>query len=400
MSIINGIKNPLGSDGVPQPDTGPPDMLKYKLAKLSTSSTSSDEHGSDCDSGHASDIQSSIHSDSSNIWGTKFILALNTQGTEHKDVGDPQSVGFLPDGTLVVADTGNNRLQIVTPLGKVQRRIGKNQTQRRGSRERRNSTSLSGVEANIYPQCIVITTEDDIAFTDGKDKCVKVFTEYGTLIDEWGKGFFKEPYGITQASNGQFITTDTSTHQVHIHKCDGTLIKTFGGRGRDGAKFNSPYFVAVGRNDETIIVSDCYNHAVKIFNFDGELLRTIGNKETMKMPYGVAVDPLGNIAICEKDKDSVSLYSADGKYIQAIFKKDDEILQPWGIAIDSTGRIAVTRRVVAYPRRKPPPEAALFQLVSTEDEQTDGALVMIPESPDEGTVVSPQNTEFTFTVKK
>src|SRR5262249_47397824 len=49
----------------------------------------------------------------------RLVRTIGSQGAEPGQLQRPGGVGAAPDGTLYVADTGNNRIQILAPSGAV-----------------------------------------------------------------------------------------------------------------------------------------------------------------------------------------------------------------------------------------------------------------------------------------
>lgn len=69
--------------------------------------------------------------------------------------------------------------------------------------------------------------------------------------------------------------------------------------------------VAYNRVSKNLVVSDRYNHRMQLFDLDGNFVRLFGGpgKENGKFnnPWGVAIDALGMIYVCDKDNHRVQV---------------------------------------------------------------------------------------------
>jgi DNA-binding beta-propeller fold protein YncE len=113
----------------------------------------------------------------------------------------PDSVAVSPTGTILVADTGNHRIQAFDPSGKF------------------------------------------------------LFT-FGSLGS--GNGQFALPGGVAVGPTGTILVADTSHHLLQEFDQAGQLLFTFGSQGTGSGEFDTPKGVAVGP-DGTIVVADTNN---------------------------------------------------------------------------------------------------------------------------------------------
>ena len=237
------------------------------------------------------------------------------------DLWNRCGIAFLPDGNTVVAEydmnnVKNNRLHIYDQKGVTVRVI---------------------CEEQMRPLGVAVTPEGHIAVTDCKSKRVKVVTQTGAPVAEWGKGIFGWPHGIAINSKGQFIVSDAFNDFVSIHHSDGKRIKQIGSSGSDKYGFRNPFHIAVD-HDDNIIVSDCGNNCIKVFNKHGEFLFSnrgvsqtsldgfdmSGKNRRLKGPRGVAVDPKGNILVAD-DSSRVCMFDSRGRYIRNVLTEEEHV---------------------------------------------------------------------------
>ena len=115
-----------------------------------------------------------------------------------------------------------------------------------------------------------------------------------------------------------------------------------------GKKFNCPFGVAIGPNDEIVIV-DSDNKEVIIFDKDLKLIRTFGQgsgDSKLNYPVGVAVGH-NVIAVSEFDDHVVKKFSLQGDYLSKIGSRgseDGQFINPQGLCFNSKGLLYVVDR--------------------------------------------------------
>ncbi len=254
----------------------------------------------------------------------KLCWKVDKIGGKVGEICESYDVTLLPDGSTVVAEWMNQRLQIFDENGKSQDIIGVGQVQ---------------------PWGVTVTREGNLAVTDDKDRTVKILTPLGQMIASWKRQTFGWPRGIVENNMGQFVVSDTEhgKHTVSIHLPDGRLIKKFGSQGSGNAQFHWPRYVTVD-HDDRIIVSDGSNHCIKVLDPNGQFLLKFGsmgsNDGQVKHPRGVCVDPTNNIIVADQDNNRVTLFSPDGKFLRHLLS----ISKPWGVHVSEEGMLAVTNK--------------------------------------------------------
>jgi sugar lactone lactonase YvrE len=156
----------------------------------------------------------------------------------------------------------------------------------------------------------------------------RVFARDGRFVRSFGDaGLFESAHSVTVDSGGSLWVTDSAAHVVHKLSPDGRLLMTLGKKGVAGDNtsrdlFNQPNHVAVAANGD-IYVSDGYvNARVVHFSSAGGFLRIIGGVKgsqpgQLQLPHGVALDSTGRILINDSDNQRVSIFDADGKFVEA-----------------------------------------------------------------------------------
>ena len=187
----------------------------------------------------------------------------------------PRTLAALSNGNIVVADSGNNRIRIVTPLGVV--------------------TTLAG--------------SGSIGFADGT----------GTAAT------FNASTGITELPNGNIAVADTDNQRIRVVTPLG-VVTTLAGNGSgtfaDGtgtaASFCAPQGLSITPTG-MIVLADTNNHRIRLVNPVTGVVTTLagnvngifadgtGTAASFKYPCGVAVLPNGKIAVADTANDRIRL---------------------------------------------------------------------------------------------
>ena len=129
--------------------------------------------------------------------------------------------------------------------------------------------------------------------------------------------------------------------KIEVKNCQ--LVTHYGGK-----KFNSPHDVAIGPNDEVVIVDRDDKEGV-IFDKDLKLMRTFGQgsgDSKLNCPLGVAVGH-NAIAVSEYSDHVVKNFSLQGDYLSkfgSCGSEDGQFTNPQGLCFNSKGLLYVVDR--------------------------------------------------------
>ena len=234
----------------------------------------------------------------------------------------PSDAAIMSNGDIIVADTENYQLQVI-------------------DKEGRTKTCIAVGE--VKPAGVAVTAVGTVVVTDILDRCVKIFSEQGQLLHEFGHDLFDSPAGVAVNSLGDIIVSDVANHCVTVHNSQGSIVARLGSYGDQDDAFDGPWYVATNDQND-IIVSDMGNKCVKIFNYQLELVTKIEeDAETVMCPAGVGTDLQGNIIVCDSGRNVVSMYTPDGNLIDHILTEDDGMDGPHGISLGQSGQLILTQ---------------------------------------------------------
>jgi sugar lactone lactonase YvrE len=260
------------------------------------------------------------------------VAAYNAQGTQLWRVGtrgtkangnflNPRDVAYA-GGLVYVADTGNNRLQVLdAATGAWQRTfsfhftaimgvgtgvdgsgnpivLGADATQNRidtftptGTFIRSIGTAGSGDGQLNQARDAVTDPQGNIYVADFKNERVEVFTASGGFVRAWGTkcpftgtcttpGQFKDPYGIVRDAAGNIYVSDN--YRIQEFTSTGTFVNQFGQACPKGSCTGNQLFqlrrVAVGAGSSpNVYAADLWGYKVVEYDQTGTVVKVFGN---------------------------------------------------------------------------------------------------------------------------
>lgn len=122
-----------------------------------------------------------------------------------------------------------------------------------------------------FPTNISVAGDGTILVTDSMNFRVQLFSSEGVFTGKFGEsgdtpGYFTKPKGIASDSDGHIYVVDSLQDTVQIFDRDGQLLMNFGTSGYDEGKFWLPSGIYID-SDDRIYVSDTYNKRLQIFQY-------------------------------------------------------------------------------------------------------------------------------------
>lgn len=252
------------------------------------------------------------------------MLDLAPKGFERGAFDMPRGIATGPDGSFVVVDTNNNRLEQFDAQGKFIRLIGEGKGEEDGQFK-----PLSDTASGTGASGVAIDKEGNVYVADTWNHRVQKFDKNGVFVTKWG-GF------VNLGDAGGFGDADKNT------------------------KFYGPRGVAVGP-DGNVYVADTGNKRISIFTPDGAFVREISSGMTPEKiaanypfngdgelvePIGVAVDTQGNVYVADTNNKRIQKFDSSGKYaaqwpIAAGAWDPGSTMEPF-VATDPQGNVYVT----------------------------------------------------------
>ncbi len=250
------------------------------------------------------------------------ILAINAQ------LSFPTGVAIDIVGNIFVADNGNNRIRKINTSGIITTIAG-------SAIQGYSGDGVKGTNASLhFPYGIAVDNSGNVYFSDRNNHCIRKINPNDTITTIAGRGTIAGFYG------------------------DGMI--------GDSAKLQYPSGIAVDALGN-IFFTDTYNNCIRELSTLG-IISTIGNIDTSRgysgdgdvaiharfnYPYGVAVDPIGNVFVADGGNNVIReiktngiIYPIAGTSTPGFFGDNGLALSaylksPIGVCVDQTGTILI-----------------------------------------------------------
>lgn len=219
----------------------------------------------------------------------------------------PEGVAVLSDGNIVVVDTNNQRIQLVTPLG--------------------SATTLA--TGFYYPVGVAVISSSVIAIGDQNNSRIRLVAYPSGTGTTLASGL--DVQGVALLPDGNIIVAGYSSHTIKLVTNPGGVVTTLAGSGSpafaDGtgtnASFNYPSAVAYDPTTGKIVVGDCNNHCIRYVTYPGGVVTTLagsgggyadgtGTNASFNQPRGIAMTPTGVIVVADYGNNRIRLVTSAG----------------------------------------------------------------------------------------
>ena len=166
------------------------------------------------------------------------------------------------------------------------------------------------------------------------------------LVTHYGGKKFKRPHDVAIGPNDEIVIVDYTNKEVIIFDKDLKLIRTFGRQGSGDSKLNNPVSVAVGHN--VIAVSEWNDHVVKKFSLQGNFLSRLGSCGSedgqFTNPQGLCFNSKGLLYVVDNLNYRVQVFRENVFLFKFGSKGHNpgEFQDPCYIAVDSSDQVYVT----------------------------------------------------------
>jgi DNA-binding beta-propeller fold protein YncE/mannose-6-phosphate isomerase-like protein (cupin superfamily) len=222
--------------------------------------------------------------------------------------------------------------------------------------------STGGPDQLLSPYGIGIAPDGDIWVADSTNDRFQILAPDGTYVETWGsrghdegefeflspRAAFGAPYGdVAFDANGNIYVVDTGNFRVQKFAPDRSFTLAWGSEGEGNGQFLAASSIAIG-SDGTIYVGDETRHDIQKFDRDGTWLGTIGQRGTAEgqfdTPAGVAIDSAGNLWVAEFNNHRVQRLGSEGEPLAAWGQPgtgEGEFSNPNDVAVDRLNRVFV-----------------------------------------------------------
>ena len=202
-----------------------------------------------------------------------FSFVFGSKGSGNGQFDNPMGVAIAPSGNIVVADTGNDRVQVFDHTGKFLSKFG-------GNHAILLATDVGSGQGKFwFPRAIAISPAGEIVVSEALNNRVQVFDREAKFLRLFGNkgrgnGNLDNPTGVAITASGNIVVADEKNYRIQVFNLEGKFFDQFGNEGAgDGHFFTGIWDVAI-TSSQDFVVSDC--HRIQVFDKNGKFRREIG----------------------------------------------------------------------------------------------------------------------------
>ena len=246
-------------------------------------------------------------------------------------LSDPFGVAVAADGSIYFTDAGDyNRIQKIAPDGNV--------TTIAGGAMEGFGDGVGGQAQFNSPSAIAIAPDGNLIIADTGNNRIRRLTPSGEVSTVAGDGTaaqFNGPIGVAVNASGNIYVADSYNDRIRLITPDGQ-VSTIAGKGipgyadgdRNTALFDTPSGIIVA-NDNSLIVADTGNDRLRRISPDGNVT-TLPVTE-LSSPIGLALTHDNFLYVTELDRSRVVQIAPDGT--SHVIAGEAGFNQPTGLAI-------------------------------------------------------------------
>lgn len=277
----------------------------------------------------------------------RHLSSLGGLGARPGQFLEPRDVAVMDNGNLVVADTGNRRVQIFDPQFNFLQ-------------------ELTGDEFPFEePLAVGVNSRDEILVLDSTLQWVYRYDANGNFIDRFGGPSARlfHPRGLTVFEDDTVALADTGSARLALFDSAGNLVGSIGSFGNGPGQLNEPTDVLRDTQGAYFVVEAENDRIQRLDAAGNPLLQwSIGPAYAYNGPH-LTFDPEGALLVTESQSDVLLRYSPNGILLDQWTSIDSvELVDPLGIYFDQPrNRLYITdigvHQVHLFFVETAPPEA-------------------------------------------
>jgi sugar lactone lactonase YvrE/predicted Ser/Thr protein kinase len=244
----------------------------------------------------------------------KYLYSVGRFGKDSPDIKEvtflmPVSIVLDQAGNLVALDAKTCSVQVIGKNGKVITKFGEPASPTTGKIE-------IGTGGFFHPQSIALDSKDNIYVADTGNHRIRVFNPAGKVVNKFGiqgarLGEFNNPTGITIDNGSNLLIVDEKNYRVQIFTSRGVFKNKFGKRGTGRGEFSNPIGIMTD-SKRNIFITD-RDLRIQIFDSEGYYLTEFGmpsgNYKTAPKYYGLTIDSENNLYVTDIANCSLLIYA-------------------------------------------------------------------------------------------
>lgn len=168
-----------------------------------------------------------------------------------------------------------------------------------------------------------VMANGNIVAVDRFNDTINIYSPDGKYISSFSAG--SSPMNVAITCDNFIAVTDVGDKCVRVYSVEGTLVNTIAQKGR-GYELQWPLYVQVTANN-SFIVSDVLQRKIFVFDEHGSFVKALQLKtygaNCVLRPHGICLNQNENFFVVDNALDTVELFRPDDTYVQTILPSED-----------------------------------------------------------------------------
>ena len=279
------------------------------------------------------------------ILGVNYVGTIGAPGQGAGQFIQPFGLALDRLGNLYVADSGNNRIQVVDFDGNFITEFG-SRGWRIGEFDQPTATAINLHRTEIL--YVIDTGNSRVQYCNLVDRIFHLLLgnppddDFGELSTS-AHIELDLPNGIGIGRNGEIYVVDTGNNRFIQFDSEGRPVLSRGSFGVESEQFRDPTHLVVDPHGYIYVV-DSGNHRVKKYDFSANLVQIWGSEGSalgqFREPSQIALDRWNYVYVTDRGNQRVQIFTSNGEPL--IVLENDTLVEPVGIVVSRDDRVFVS----------------------------------------------------------
>ena len=244
--------------------------------------------------------------------GGRYLRGWGQYGSGPGEFNEPWGIAVDGLGNVYVADTWNYRVQKFDKSGKFLTMWGES------GDSQGDALALPG--AFYGPRAVAMASDGSVLVMDTGNERIQRFTAEGKWLAGYGgfgagAGQFWEPVGLAVDGSGNVYVADTWNRRIQAFDSGMRYVREWGVKAWVGESvLNKPYLAVDGAG--RVYGSDPEGHRVLVWTVEGEFVAAYGeygsDESRFNLPVGLAVDGGGRLIVADSGNHRIMVFAPLG----------------------------------------------------------------------------------------